>query len=80
MPGTGHFHCPVCGQERAMVTVRRAADAAGVTVRTIYRWIERQKVHAMPVASGQWRICKESLFQHDRARGKRRTKDPPVSV
>ncbi|HXF06002.1 MAG TPA: helix-turn-helix domain-containing protein [Blastocatellia bacterium] len=52
MMRVGHFYCPVCEQERAMMTVQHAAEVVGVTVRTIYRWIEQQKVHAVPVASG----------------------------
>lgn len=68
MPRTGRFYCPVCGQEKAMMTVQHAAEVVGVTVRTIYRWIEQQKVHAVPVASGQWRICRESLILYDRTR------------
>jgi excisionase family DNA binding protein len=59
-----------------MVTIRHAAEVVGVTRRTIYRWIEREKVHSLRIASGQWRVCKESLFLYDRTRKERSAEDP----
>lgn len=37
--------CAACGREVWMVTPERAAKLAGVSPRTIYRWIENGKVH-----------------------------------
>lgn len=79
MPKPGHYHCPVCGEEKEFMPVRRAAEAAGVTVRTIYRWIEQRKVHAKRVTSGQWRICRESLFLHE-AKRQWAEGSPPLEV
>jgi excisionase family DNA binding protein len=72
MPRVSRCVCPVCGEERDMLTIRHAAEVVGVSFRTIYRWIEREKVHSLRVASGQWRICKDSLFLGDQRRQKRR--------
>jgi excisionase family DNA binding protein len=59
-----------------MVTIRHAAEVVGVTRRTMYGWIEREKVHSLRVASGQWRICKDSLFMYDKTRKKRGAEYP----
>jgi excisionase family DNA binding protein len=37
--------CPVCRRQVEMVTPEQAAQIAGVSTRTIYRWIEAGAVH-----------------------------------
>jgi excisionase family DNA binding protein len=44
-----------------MVTAEEAAAVAGVTRRTIYRWVEAQSVHFAETPDGALLICLDSL-------------------
>ena len=53
--------CPACAAEVRMLTADGAAAAAGVSTRTIYRWVERGKIHFTETGQGQVLICLNSL-------------------
>jgi excisionase family DNA binding protein len=44
-----------------MVTPDEAAAVVGVSTRTIYRWIEAEKLHFTETAGGLLTICLNSL-------------------
>ena len=44
-----------------MLTAEGAAGAAGVSTRTIYRWVESGKIHFTETAEGRVLICLDSL-------------------
>ena len=50
-------YCKACGGETPMVTPELAADQAAVTVRTIYRWVEAERVHFIETPDGRLLIC-----------------------
>jgi len=43
------------------VTADEAANLAGVTARTVYRWVEQGKVHFTETAAGKVLVCVNSL-------------------
>ena len=45
-----------------MVTVEQAAAVADVTCRTLYRWLEADKVHLAEGADGSVLICLDSIL------------------
>ena len=53
--------CRSCDRQVAMVTVDEAARMAGVSSRTIYRWVEADQLHFNETAEGQLLICTDSL-------------------
>jgi excisionase family DNA binding protein len=53
---TSLMWCPGCCRQVEMVTPEQAAQIAGVSTRTIYRWIESGRVHFIE-KSGDLRIC-----------------------
>ncbi len=53
--------CEGCGKQVNLLTPDGAAEAAGVTSRTIYRWVEADKVHFAETAEGLLLICLDSL-------------------
>ncbi|GEM_PF-6639419 len=57
------YYCPSCGRETEHVSVRRAAEVAQVTRRTMYNWIRSQWVHGVEHASGRRFICVESILK-----------------
>ena len=54
--------CPVCGIAVAMVTPQHASAIAGVSVRTINRWVESESVHFMETPTGLLLLCANSLI------------------
>ena len=54
-------HCPHCGRQVVVLPPELAAEAAGTSARTIYRWVEEKRVHFIEPASGVLLICAESL-------------------
>lgn len=54
--------CPVCRRQVEMVTTEQAAEIAGVSGRTIYRWIETRGVHLLEGRGNLW-ICVVALSQ-----------------
>jgi hypothetical protein len=55
--------CEKCGQQVQMVTAEAAATLAGVSRRTIYRWVEADKLHFTETLDGLLLICLDSLHQ-----------------
>ena len=52
--------CPVCARQVEMVNPEQAAQIAGVTSRTIYRWVEADRVH-FTEDCGRLLICVPAL-------------------
>jgi len=53
--------CQSCGGQVLMVTVDEAAQLACVSVRTLYRWVENEKLHFTEIADGELLICLNSI-------------------
>jgi excisionase family DNA binding protein len=54
--------CRSCDRQVTMVTVDEAARMAGVSSRTIYRWVEADQLHFNETAEGRLLICTDSLL------------------
>lgn len=48
------------------LSIKQACDLAGVSRRTIYNWIDRDKVRYRRNAGGAIRIFRDSLFQPEK--------------
>ena len=53
--------CSGCGAEATMITPQQAAALAGVTVRTIYQWVESNRVHFIETGDGLLLVCVNTL-------------------
>ena len=53
--------CRSCDRQVAMVTVDEAARMAGVSSRTIYRWVEADRLHFTETTDGRLLICADSF-------------------
>ena len=53
--------CPTCAGQVPMVKVDDAATIARVSSRTMYRWVESDKVHFAETPEGLLLICLSSL-------------------
>ena len=53
--------CSACAAEARMVTPVVAATIAQTNPRTIYRWVEAEKVHSTETEDGATLICRNSL-------------------
>lgn len=53
--------CSRCGGLVPMITVDEAASVARVTSRTIYRWVEIDRLHYTETSDGRLLICLESI-------------------
>ncbi|MDQ3665656.1 MAG: hypothetical protein M3410_03480 [Acidobacteriota bacterium] len=53
--------CPGCAAIVTLVPPERAAAIAGVTVRTINRWVEAESVHFVETENGLLLLCGNSL-------------------
>jgi hypothetical protein len=53
--------CPACRRETQFAIPELAAALSGVTQRTIYRWVEDEKVHFRETPAGVLLVCAESL-------------------
>jgi len=53
--------CAGCEGVVRMVTADEAANLAGVTTRTVYRWVEQGKVHLAETVEGNVLVCVNSL-------------------
>ena len=58
--------CNLCADESAMLAPEEAAAAAGVSSRTIYRWVEEAKIHFRESASGSLVVCPRSVLEQVR--------------
>ena len=59
---TALLWCPSCRHQVEMVTTEQAAQIAGVSSRTIYRWIEASKLHFSEASATSVLICEKSLW------------------
>jgi hypothetical protein len=55
------LRCSECGKKSPMLGVDAAARVAGVSVRTMCRWVEAGKVHFVETPAGQLLVCARSL-------------------
>jgi predicted DNA-binding transcriptional regulator AlpA len=55
--------CPQCQCDANMLPVPWAAGIAGVSSRTIYRWVEENRVHFSESRDGTVLICENSLHR-----------------
>jgi hypothetical protein len=53
--------CAECQSEVNLLPVPLAARGAGVSPRTIYRWVEENRVHFSESSDGTVLICENSL-------------------
>lgn len=53
--------CPGCSAIVTLVLPERAAAIAGVSVRTINRWVEAESVHFVETENGLLLLCVNSL-------------------
>ena len=58
--------CLECGAEVWMLTPEDAAFSAGVSARTVYRWVEQAKIHFRESASGALVVCPRSVLEQAR--------------
>jgi hypothetical protein len=56
-----HAWCKRCGKRVEMVTVDEAARLAQVSSRTIYGWVEVERLHFTETSEGRLLICYESI-------------------
>lgn len=50
---------------REIITIKQACQRTGVSRRTIYSWVERNKVEWLRLAGGPIRIFADTLFVQD---------------
>ena len=53
--------CATCGPDSRMITPEQAAARVAVSVRTIYRWVEAQRVHFIETHEGRLLVCLNGL-------------------
>jgi hypothetical protein len=53
--------CPICARQVPMIKVDEAATLSRVSARTIYRWVESERVHFAETPQGELLICLSSL-------------------
>jgi excisionase family DNA binding protein len=49
--------CAACPGERRMLTPKQAAEEAGVTNRTVYRWVDEGVIHFLETEEGNLFVC-----------------------
>lgn len=49
--------CGVCSNNVSMLTLREAADQAGVSPRTVYQWADEGRVHSTETPEGGLLVC-----------------------
>ena len=54
--------CHECGLRINMITVDEAAAMAGMSSRTVYRWIEAEKIHFIETCERRLLVCSRSLM------------------
>ena len=62
VPETPALPCAECADAAGMLTPQEAARRAGVTQRTIYRWVEDGLVHFAETADGRLFVCLAPLL------------------
>jgi excisionase family DNA binding protein len=54
--------CAACTDEVGMLTPREAAHLVGVSQRTVYRWVEDERIHFAETADGDLFVCLAPLL------------------
>jgi hypothetical protein len=54
--------CPECRRRIILVGIPRAADAIGMSTKTMYKWIQKGLVSSVRTPGGRTLICFSSLF------------------
>jgi excisionase family DNA binding protein len=57
--------CPLCQDYKKFLKIQKAANLADVNRRTVYRYIEEGKVHAIKTAGGTSRVCVGCLIKSE---------------
>jgi len=65
-PSSKRLWCPGCRTERSFVLPEQAARIGGVSVRTIFRRVEEDRVHFLEGDEGLLRICTDSISKNVR--------------
>ena len=65
-PGNTQAWCAHCTAQVCLLTPEEAALVAGVSQRTIYRWVEAAKLHFHETPESVLRICLNSLVRDRR--------------
>ena len=60
-PASLEDYCAHCGRTVKMLALPLAAKAAGVSTRTLYRWMGEDRIHFCEFPDGMVRICENSL-------------------
>lgn len=55
--------CAECGDENRMVSADQSALLICVSARTIYRWIEAERIHFTERPDGLLMVCLKSLYE-----------------
>jgi hypothetical protein len=55
------LHCLKCRAKAVMLPVEAAVALAGITPRTLYRWMEEEKVHFIESSDGTVLVCAQSF-------------------
>jgi hypothetical protein len=53
--------CPSCQCDVNMLPVEMAAKASEISLRTLYRWIEQNRVHYRELNDGTVLVCENSI-------------------
>ena len=63
-------HCLACSSPADWITPEEAAALAGISTRTLYRWVEAGQLHFQETAEQSLLICLNSLLNSTRLRRK----------
>ncbi len=61
-PVAAGSHCPLCHEPQPLLSINAAAALAGVTRKTIYRWMGAGLLPSLTLPSGSTRILRQSLM------------------
>jgi excisionase family DNA binding protein len=54
-------YCAACPSPVPLLTPDEAAALAGVSTRTLYRWVEAERIHFTETPAGRLLVCPHSL-------------------
>lgn len=57
--------CPICQDYEKFLRIQHAATLADVNRRTIYRYLEEGKIHAVKTVGGTYRVCSGCLLKSE---------------
>ena len=63
-PGDSRLgYCPRCAAETRMIMPEAAAMLSCVSTRTVFRWVEAERIHFMETSEGILFVCLQSLME-----------------